>query len=282
MRVSRRAPHQLAELLEATGSAETVLLNELEDGDRPQLLGPAPDALRHQAHEDLKRWEREGFRLVGVLDAGYPPNLRLVHDRPPAVFVAGELRPDDARAVAVIGSRRPSARGSELAGVISSHLAAMDYVVISGLAQGIDTAAHVAALGCGGRTLAVIGTGLHYTHPPQNTGLQREITRRGAVISQFWPEAPPTRRSFPQRNALMSGMALANVIVEAGPTSGTRTQARAALAHNRPVFLWRAVLEQPWARELARRPGVHIIQSPGELTDALARLPSASRPRRLS
>ncbi len=270
MQISRRPPHQLAELLEQAASAEAVMQRELAEGDRPQLLDSDPADVLQQAEDDLDRWRRDGIRLIGVRDPDYPANLRLVHDRPPAIFLVGELLPTDARAVAVIGSRHPSPRGLELSGVISTHLEAMEYVVLSGLAQGIDTAAHAAALRAGGRTLAVIGSGLHHSRPPQNAGLQSEIADRGAVISQFWPESPPTRRSFPLRNALMSGLALASVIVEAGATSGTRIQARAALAHNRPVFLWRSVLEQPWARQLARRPGVYVIQSPGELTDTLA------------
>lgn len=270
MRLSNRPPHHLAERLEEAGSAQLVLERELAGGDRPQLVLPDPADLLRAARDDLDRWRRQGIRIIGVLDSAYPPNLRLAHDRPPAIFLAGELHDTDARAVAVIGSRHPSASGSELAGVISTHLKAMEYVVLSGLAQGIDTAAHAAALRAGGRTLAVIGSGLHHQYPPQNAHLQQEIVRQGAVVSQFWPEAPPTRQRFPQRNALMSGMALASVIVEAGPRSGTRIQARAALAHNRPVFLGRAVLEQQWARELAERPGVHVIDAPSQLTDRLA------------
>ncbi len=276
MRISRRPPHQLAELLEQAGSAEALMRRALTGGERPQLLAPDPAGVLQQAEDDLDRWRNDGIRLIGVPDLDYPANLRLVHDRPPAIFLVGELLPTDARAVAVIGSRHPSPHGLELSRVVSTHLEAMEYVVLSGLAQGIDTAAHAAALRAGGRTLAVIGSGLHHSHPPRNAGLRSEIANRGAVISQFWPESPPTRRSFPLRNALMSGLALASVIVEAGATSGTRIQARAALAHNRPVFLWRSLLEQPWARELARRPGVHVIQSPADLTDTLARRLSTS------
>ncbi len=146
------------------------------------------------------------------------------------------------------------------------------FTVISGLAAGIDTAAHRAALQAGGRTIAVIGTGLGRAYPPQNADLQREIASTGAVVSQFWPDAGPSRQSFPLRNSVMSGLTLATVIVEAAATSGARVQARLALAHGRPVFLADSLLSQVWARELADRPGTHVFCAPTEITDAIDRL----------
>jgi DNA processing protein len=121
--------------------------------------------------------------------------------------------------------------------------------------------------------VAVIGTGLARSYPPQNRALQADIATRCAVISQFWPEAPPTKRSFPMRNAVMSGLALATVVVEASETSGARMQARLALAQGRPVFLIEDLVErQPWAQQAARRPGTHVIRDPAEITRALERL----------
>jgi DNA processing protein len=145
--------------------------------------------------------------------------------------------------------------------------------VTSGLAAGIDTAAHTAALDANMRTVAVIGTGLDHAYPTQNAALQRTIAARGAVVSQFWPDAPPERRNFPMRNAVMSGLSLATVVVEALHRSGARIQARIALAHGRPVFLSRRLTdEQPWAREFAQRPGTHVFDDPGEITDTVERL----------
>jgi DNA processing protein len=146
--------------------------------------------------------------------------------------------------------------------------------VFSGLAAGIDTAAHTAALAQGGRTVAVIGTGINRVYPPQNAQLQRQIAGRGAVVSQFWPDAPPTRQSFPMRNAVMSGMTLASVVVEASNTSGARLQARLALAQGRSVFLLESVLAEEWARECAARPGAHVVHSPREITTIIERLTS--------
>jgi DNA processing protein len=228
--------------------------------------------LLDKAAADISRWEDDGMRLLSLLHEDYPANLRAVHDRPPLVFVGGELRPRDARSVAVIGARSASSEGLELARRIAAHLAAEGYTVVSGLAAGIDTSAHRAALDHGGRTVAVIGTGLNRSYPPENAPLQRTIARHGAVVSRFWPDQPPNRQSFPMRNAVMSGLALATVIVEAGAASGARIQARQALAHGRPVFLLAPVLKQRWARELAARPGTYVVREPEEITRRLSRL----------
>jgi DNA processing protein len=174
--------------------------------------------------------------------------------------------------VAIIGTRRASAEGRDEAGALATALAAEGYTIVSGLAAGIDTAAHRAALEASARTLAVIGTGLDHTYPPENAELQRDLARTGAVISQFRPEIRPSRETFPQRNAVMSGTALATVIVEAGLRSGVRIQARRALQHGRPVFIHHRLLDQPWAGELAARPGVTSYRDPGEVTEAIGRL----------
>jgi DNA processing protein len=213
------------------------------------------------------------MRLLTVLDDGYPENLRTVHDRPPLVFIAGVLAPRDARSIAVVGARSATADGVNLAAEIAEHLVSSGFTVASGLARGIDTAAHTAALARGGRTVAVIGTGLRRAYPPENAELQRQIAREGAVISQFWPDAPPSRRSFPMRNAVMSGLSLASVVVEASEKSGSRMQARLALEHGRPVFLPRTLVAQAaWAQELAQRPGAHTFARPDEITSAVERL----------
>jgi DNA processing protein len=273
LRVGRRPWPQYAELLERDGNASQALEHELAGADgQTSLLAEDPAPLLAEAESDISAWQAAGFRLVTVLDPDYPENLRAVHDRPPLIFVAGALRAQDARAIAVIGTRTPSPPGSETARQIAGHLVASGFTVVSGLAAGIDTAAHCAALEANGRTVAVIGTGLGRSYPPQNAALQRTITERGAVVSQFWPAAPPTRHSFPLRNATMSGLSLATVVVQASQRSGARIQARRALAHGRPVFLHRQVLADPWATELAQRPGVHVFTDPAQITETVARL----------
>lgn len=273
-------------MLEDRGSALAVLREEQAADPEPSrqtsLLEPRAgdafgpptlDALLGQAAADVDRWMASGMRLVTVLEADYPANLRAVHDRPPMVFIAGRLTPADTRAIAVVGARQATGAGLEKAKVISAHLVDRGFTVVSGLAAGIDTAAHTAALESGGRTVAVIGTGLARCYPPQNAALQRRIASQCAVVSQFWPDSPPSRRSFPMRNAVMSGMTLATVVVEASHTSGARMQARLARAQGRPVFLLASLVErQAWAREYAARPGTHVVRSPREISEAVERL----------
>lgn len=134
--------------------------------------------------------------------------------------------------------------------------------VVSGLARGIDTAAHRAALDADGRTVAVIGTGIGRVYPAENRGLQDEIADRGLVLSQFWPDAPPRKHTFLMRNAVMSGYGLAATVIEAGETSGARALARMAVEHGRQVILVdQVVVKNQWAQRLAGRPGVHVASS---------------------
>jgi DNA processing protein len=279
LRLGRRSPSHYAELIESGRSALAVLEHELaqtDDGQTQLPIAHGSDELIERAAADLAGWEAEGMQAVTVIDDQYPLNLRAAHDRPPLLFVAGQLEHRrDQRSVAVIGSRRASARGVELAKTVVAHLAERGYAVVSGLAAGIDTAAHATALATGARTIAVIGTGLRHAYPPQNAELQSEIAAQGAVVSQFWPDEGPSRTSFPKRNAVMSGIALASVIVEASQTSGARVQARLALGHGRPVFIAEANLEQGWAQTLAPSPAVHVFADPAEITPVLERLTSA-------
>ena len=278
LRSGKRPWLQYADVVEDIGSATAVLIDERATKEtlfEQDADSPSAEQEIAKAAAEIEQWEREGMRLLTVLDPEYPDNLRTVHDRPPLIFMAGELLPRDARSIAVVGARKASTRGRDAAAAIAEHLVAAGYTVVSGLARGIDTAAHTAALAGGGRTVAVIGTGLGRAYPPENARLQRRITHTGAVISQFWPDAPPSKRSFPMRNAVMSGLSLASVVVEASERSGSRMQARLALEHGRPVFLPSRLLDQEWARHLAERPGAHVFQTPQEITAAVERLTSA-------
>ncbi len=275
LRLGRRPWPQYAELVERHGSALALIERELAEADDGQislLSASSPDDIIERAGADVAGWEANGIRLVTVLDPDYPTNLRAVHDRPPLLFVAGALDPTDAHSIAVVGTRDPSPAAVEGAQAIAGHLADRRYTVISGLATGIDTAAHTATLAKRSRTIAVIGSGLAHSYPPQNATLQRTIATRGAVVSQFWPEMRPSRRSFPMRNGVMSGLSLGTVVVEASETSGARVQARLALAHGRPVFLAASVLAQAWARALAARPGTTVFTHPSEVTSVIERL----------
>ena len=253
LRSAKRPVAEYADLVEDAGGATTIL------DDEQGLL--APQLLEVRRGRDC--------RLAGDRNPGPQcprPGLSREPSRPSTTaprssFVAGKLESRDARSVAVIGTRRPSSAGLDRARAVAEHLVGCGFTVASGLAAGIDTAAHTAALARGGRTIAVIGTGLHRSYPPQNAALQRRIATEGAVISQFWPDAPPSRTSFPQRNAVMSGIALATIVIEASHTSGARTQARHALAHGRPVLLMDSLLG-PALGARAGGPSRHVVSVP--------------------
>ena len=265
LRATDRPWSHYSEAIEQDGSALPSL--EAEHG---LLAGELADAER----ATVEAWDQAGTLPLTVLDPDYPDNLRAVHDRPPLIFVAGAYEPGDGRSVAVVGSRDASAAGIDAARTLSAHLIESGFTVVSGLARGIDAAAHSQALTQAGRTVAVVGTGIGQVYPPEHSELQRAITDAGAVISQFWPDAPPSRGGFPMRNAVMSGLSLGTAIVEASETSGTRIQARRALLHGRPVFIRRPLLEQPWARALAERPGTYVYEDPDEITGTIERLTS--------
>jgi DNA processing protein len=220
------------------------------------------------ASAEIAAWAAAGIRVLGCFDQEYPAQLRDIREMPPILFCRGVLQPD-LRAVAVVGSREASDRGLQIAQIIASGLASQGITVVSGLAKGIDTAAHRAALASGGRTVAVIGTGIRRYYPDENRSLQDRISERGLVVSQFWPDSPPSKTSFPMRNAVMSGYAGATVVVEAGSKSGARIQARLALQHGRPVILTDQVMRQDWARAFADNPGVHVAQGIAELLETV-------------
>ncbi|MGH3402409.1 MAG: DNA-processing protein DprA [Streptosporangiaceae bacterium] len=257
-----------ADVVEA-GSALAVWQRQV-----PAALIASPaerDALAAAAGQ-VSRWASQGWRLTTILDADYPARLREIHQAPPVLFSRGTLIADDP-AVSVVGSRQASERGLDVAGGIARELAARRITVVAGLARGIDTAAHRAALDTGGRTVAVIATGIARVYPPENDALHEEIAARGLLLSQFWPDAPPQRHTFLMRNATMSGYGLATVVVEAGEKSGARVQARLAVEHGRPVILTGAVVDRnDWAKSLVGRPGVHVARGLRDVTSAVERL----------
>ncbi len=226
---------------------------------------PARESLFGQALIDVATWADAGWRMLGILDDDYPPRLREIHQAPPFLFAAGTLLHDDP-AISVVGSREASAQGLQMATEIATALAREGITVLAGLAAGIDAAGHKAALAAGGRTVAIIGTGIERYYPPANRALQDEIARRGLVLSQFWPDASGMPSHFLMRNAIMSGYGRATVVIEAGETSGTRAQARMAVGHGRPVILTdQVVASNRWARSLVGRPRVYQAASPAEV-----------------
>lgn len=243
----------------------------------PEIGGEA-DLLFKQSWETVRSWEASAeFDLLTVLDAAYPVALREIHQTPPMLFVKGSLRPEE-DGVSVVGSRNASARGVSIAANVAKGLVDRDISVISGLAEGIDGAAHEATLEVGGRPIGVIGTGIRQVYPASHRSLHERVVAAGALVSQFYPDAPPTRHSFPMRNVTMSGLGRASVIVEASEHSGTRIQARVAVEHGRPVILTDHVVNgTKWGRALEGRPGVYVAGSTADVMGIVELLVAASR-----
>lgn len=234
----------------------------------PDLLNEEAPPLS-EARRDIADWQRGGLGFLTFLDDDYPAQLRAVHDLPPVLFHRGKLVSEDV-AVSVVGSRNASSLGLSIAQSVAVGLVDRGISVVSGLAKGIDSAAHIATLDAGGRTVAVIGTGINRYYPSENRALQDRIATHGLLVSQFWPDAPPTKQTFPMRNSVMSGYGRATIIVEASERSGARTQARRAVAHGRPVILTDLVVNATdWAKSLVGQPGVHVAASTSDVMDAV-------------
>jgi DNA processing protein len=250
-------PEIAAELLEV-GSAVEVWERH---APAPALIDLPGQVTLESAARDVQSWAAQGYRLISILDEDYPVSLRGIHQAPPVIFTVGTVLADDP-AVSVVGSREASPQGLTMAAHVARELTARKITVVSGLARGIDTSALQATIDAGGRAVAVIGTGIGRTYPAENRALQQEIAKRGLVLSQFWPDAPPQKHTFLMRNATMSGYGLATVIIEAGEKSGARVQARMAVEHGRQVILIdQVVVRNEWAQALLGRPGVHVASS---------------------
>jgi DNA processing protein len=177
----------------------------------------------------------KGFHIITFSDVDYPPLLRNIPDPPPYLYVFGKLSAQSNN-IAVVGSRNPTAYGISATKKLSENLALLGFTIVSGMARGIDSAAHEGALLGKGKTIAVLGSGLNKIYPPENCKLFEQISENGAVISEFSIQSPPEAHHFPIRNRIISGMSLGTVVVEAAKKSGSLITARLAAEQNREVF----------------------------------------------
>lgn len=187
--------------------------------------------------KELQRLDQLGVRVVTLADPDYPHLLAQISSPPPVLYVRGSLQPDDATAVAIVGTRRATAAGREVAARLARGLAEAGVTVVSGLARGIDGVAHQAALDAGGRTLAVLGSGVNVIYPPEHRHLATRISDAGALISDYPPDTKPDAVNFPPRNRIISGLSLGVVIVEAPAKSGALITCDFAADQGRDVFV---------------------------------------------
>jgi DNA processing protein len=258
-------------LLERCGGAEAALSAPTAAWRECGFENRLPASARAIDPTDAEWLERDGNHLVGWLDPDYPPLLREIPSPPLALFVSGEPARLWHPAIAIVGSRGPSSGGLRHARDFSATLARAGVCVASGLATGIDTAAHEAALDARGLTLAVLGAGHGQPYPPMQAPLQARIAETGIVVSEYPPGTPPRRSQFPARNRILAGLALGTLVVEAGLKSGALITARQAAGCGREVFALPGSIDNPLSRGCHQliRDGAQLVESADEILAAL-------------
>jgi DNA processing protein len=217
-------------------SATAAELSAIEGIDRKAVDGLLAFTQWDEVEQEVQRAEEAGVKIIPFGSGIYPARLRSIADPPPCLYVKGEIRREDDKAVAVIGTRSASHYGRRVARDLCRGLASLGFTVISGMARGIDGVAHDEALNAGGRTIAVLGSGVDRAYPPEHRKLYHRISENGAVISELPLGAPPLAFNFPARNRLISGLSAGVVVVEATEKSGSLITAAIALEQGREVF----------------------------------------------
>lgn len=233
-----RSAHKLLDRFGSPQAAYMASLTELESAGLPAHVCQAvfAQAGLKEAEKEIEAAAKLDCQLVTYASDVYPPLLRQIADPPLVLYVRGDPRVLSQHAVAIVGTRRPSAYGLQVARRVAHDLAERQLVIVSGMARGIDSAAHHGALEAKGKTLAVQGRGMDAVYPSENKRLAQKITESGAVISEFPLGTGPTPENFPIRNRIISGLSLGVIIVEAAEYSGSLITARLALEQNREVF----------------------------------------------
>lgn len=229
------------------------------------------------AEQELLRTAKLGASIVTCEDPAYPRNLLNIYDYPPFLYVRGSLVPDEI-AVALVGSRLASPYGRYVTETLSRELALQGVTVVSGLARGIDAAAHRGALAGKGRTIAVLGCGLDLTYPPENAELAEAVAAQGALVTEFPLGTPPNAPNFPSRNRIISGISLGVVVVEAGEKSGSLITARIAGEQGRSVFAVPGAIDSAGSRGTHRliKEGAKLVENVEDIIEEV--LPQAGTP----
>ena len=273
------------ELVRVFGSPEGVLNASPADirnvpGVGPKLvlqLSLAKESTGVQSQLELCR--QNDIQIITRSDANYPKPLAEIYDPPNLLFCRGELLDIDQVAIAIVGTRHASNYGRAIATRLATGLAMAGFTIVSGLARGIDAAAHRAALAAGGRTVAVLGGGLLKMYPPEHAQLAKEIAKSGAVLSESLPMQPPKSGSFPRRNRIVTGLCLGVIVVEAGERSGALISARMAMEQGREVFAVPGRVDSRMSRGCHRliSDGAKLVESIDDVLEELGPLANPAR-----
>ena len=253
-------------------SASAKELRQVQSLDEAVIDGLMNFSEWHQVETEVRRVREAGVTIVPFTDANYPARLRMIADPPPLLYVKGEIRPADEKAVGVVGSRSASDYGRKVTRDLCRGLAALGFTVVSGMARGIDGAAHETALRFGARTIAVLGSGVDRAYPPEHATLYQRITKSGAVISELPLGTRPMTFNFPARNRLISGLSLGVVVVEATERSGSLITAALAVEQGREVFAVPGEVGSSRSRGAHRliRQGAKLVETVDDIIEEIA------------
>jgi len=214
---------------------------------------------------------KKNIRVITWNDAEYPARLREITQPPPIMYLRGDFLEEDAWAVAIVGTRRVTSYGRQVTEEIASFLAQNGITVVSGLARGVDGIAHQAALNAGGRSFAVLGSGVDRIYPPEHRNLAEAIIGSGAILSDYPPETPPEASNFPPRNRIISGLSMATIVIEAAETSGALITASFAVEQGRDVFAVPGNIFAPQSKGPNRliQQGAHPLLNPRDILEVL-------------
>ena len=213
----------------------------------------------------------KNIRVMTWDDADYPARLREIAQPPPILYLRGDFLEEDAWAVAIVGTRRVTSYGQQVTEEVATFLAQNGVTIVSGLARGVDGIAHKAALKAGGRTLAVLGSGVNRIYPPEHRTLAEQIAKTGAIISDYAPDTPPEGSNFPPRNRIISGLSMATIVIEAAETSGALITANFALEQGREIFALPGNIFAPQSKGPNRliQQGAHPLLNPRDILEIL-------------
>ncbi len=268
---------KLRRMQEAFGSSHKILSVSKSELKKIAGIGDkiAEEIIKAKDNPGLKKEldlvKKHKVKIITINDKDYPKNLKEIYDPPIVLYLKGSLEQDDGLALAIVGSRRASFYGLSIAEKLAGELSGVGLTIISGMARGIDSAAHRGALKAGGRTLAILGSGLSNIYPPENKPLFEKIQTQGAVISEFPMQMEPLAQNFPRRNRIISGLSIGVVVVEAARNSGAIITADCALEQGREVFAVPGKIDSAtsWGTNKLIKQGAKLVEDSQDIIEEL-------------